>query len=715
MEASEGTVSDKKETEKISQRKTNSCIIKKSDHPPKFKEDTSKGSEITIKEFLDFLKTAYQVQDNIEGILRSEGLTDIVDWLELKENSLVKPNEIAVQTSDPKVKQDDKKEKKRSDSNEQENGEIKRKLSEVLSEGILDSVLPYLVPVNTTISQRRMSTGKMQDRALLSADERVVRRKSLDSGINTKLPVSKFDSEVEIHVCDEVKNVKKDFTCNQKLLVEQMGYFADVTAGQRLEDMDISVHCDIGIFEWLMRWVKRDTILEGDRPVLDINCAVPVLVSAAFLQMEPLLEECLLFCHENMNDILKTTTSLSCLNDAVLTRLAAMYTNAEVEAIKDRKDKIQSKLFCKLIQSLCESEPESLRGHFATMGRIFKCRFCQQLVSPLIADFLPCLPCCTTLELDGVMTSRHVRDSNWNLTEYVANLQNQLKTWRKVYWRMWGDTHFLYCLTCKKYFPAKQIGWCRFHPDPPQYFTLDAQRAPLPVGRYPCCGERAYRFQLLSDYSGCKFKDHEICTKETRDASISAMLEMYRSLIEETPPELMFPERLTRLVAKDPGNDEDGALECKEDMWWEGIEIIPPRPKLGLLGVFDDSDDVESEIDDVPDDTFSSDDDVKVPLKRKKLKKRNCRLWQHNMSARSNQDIQRAYEEIALKDMLSILNRRTIASAGVHNSKPSKAFSRHITPPGGVWVRLESEWRDANSGISNQKSRGYGIRARSRK
>ncbi|KAI4454329.1 hypothetical protein MML48_9g00006023 [Holotrichia oblita] len=618
METSEETVSDKKETEKISQRKTTSCIIKKSEHPPKFKEDTCKGSEITIKEFLDFLKTAYQVQDNIEGILRSEGLTDIVDWLELKENSLVKPNEIAVQTSDPKVKQDDKKEKKRIDGNEQENGEIKRKLSEILSEGILDSVLPYLVPVNATVSQRRMSTGKLQGRALFSSDEKVVRRKSLDSGIITKLPVSKFDSEVEIHVCDEVKNVKKDFTCNQKLLVEQMGYFADVTAGQRLEDMDISVHCDIGIFEWLMRWVKRDTILEGDKPVLDINCAVPVLVSAAFLQMEPLLEECLLYCHENMNDILKTTTSLSCLNDAVLTRLAAMYTNAEVEAIKDRKDKIQSKLFCKLIQSLCEPEPESLRGHFATMGRIFK---------------------------------------------------------------------------------------CRFHPDPPQYFTLDAQRAPLPVGRYPCCGERAYRFQLLDDYSGCKFRDHEVCMKETRDASVSAMLEMYRCLIEETPPELMFPERLTRLVAKDPSNDEDGALECKEDMWWEGIEIIPPRPKLGLLGVFDDSDDLESEIDNLPDDTFSSDDDVsstssstsstdsigseectikkmKVPLKRKKLKKRSCRLWQHNMSARSNQDIQRAYEEVALKDMLSILNRRTIASAGVHNSKPSKAFSRHITPPG---------------------------------
>lgn len=55
---------------------------------------------------------------------------------------------------------------------------------------------------------------------------------------------------------------------------------------------------------------------------------------------------------------------------------------------------------------------------------------------------------------------------------------------------------------------------------------------------------------MLEDYSGCKFKDHDVCTKETRDASITTMLESYRNVIEEMPPELMFPERLTRLVAK---------------------------------------------------------------------------------------------------------------------------------------------------------------------
>jgi hypothetical protein len=199
-------------------------------------------------------------------------------------------------------------------------------------------------------------------------------------------------SEVEIHVCDEVKNMKKDFVCNQKLLVEKMGYFAEVTTGQRLEDMDISVHCDIGIFEWLMKWVKKDSLLEEDWPQLDPQCVVPILVSAAFLQMEPLQNDCLLFCHEHMNEILRTSTNLSCLNDSILTRLAAMYTNSEVELIKDRKDKIQSRIFTKLIASLVEPDPESVRGHWSSLARVYRCGKCQQIVSPSVAPRIPCAP-----------------------------------------------------------------------------------------------------------------------------------------------------------------------------------------------------------------------------------------------------------------------------------------------------------------------------------
>lgn len=90
-----------------------------------------------------------------------------------------------------------------------------------------------------------------------------------------------------IHVCDEVKGSSKDFSCPQRLLVSKMGYFADVTAGQRLEDMDISVHCDLQIFEWLMRWVKKDALTEEMWPLLDSTNVVPILVSAGFLQVIP--------------------------------------------------------------------------------------------------------------------------------------------------------------------------------------------------------------------------------------------------------------------------------------------------------------------------------------------------------------------------------------------------------------------------------------------
>lgn len=55
--------------------------------------------------------------------------------------------------------------------------------------------------------------------------------------------------------------VKQDFHCPRDLLVHEMHYFAEyfATDAQRWEDVDISVHCDVQIFDWLMKYVKRGT------------------------------------------------------------------------------------------------------------------------------------------------------------------------------------------------------------------------------------------------------------------------------------------------------------------------------------------------------------------------------------------------------------------------------------------------------------------------
>lgn len=74
-----------------------------------------------------------------------------------------------------------------------------------------------------------------------------------------------------IHVCDEAKNLKQDFQCPRDLLVREMRYFAEYLSvdAQRWEEVDISVHCDVQIFDWLMNYVKRNS--EEDEPGKHVN------------------------------------------------------------------------------------------------------------------------------------------------------------------------------------------------------------------------------------------------------------------------------------------------------------------------------------------------------------------------------------------------------------------------------------------------------------
>ena len=64
--------------------------------------------------------------------------------------------------------------------------------------------------------------------------------------------------------------VKKDFHCPRDLLVQEMKYFAEYlsTDAQRWEEVDISVHCDVQIFDWLIKYVKRGSKEVTEEPRL---------------------------------------------------------------------------------------------------------------------------------------------------------------------------------------------------------------------------------------------------------------------------------------------------------------------------------------------------------------------------------------------------------------------------------------------------------------
>ena len=48
---------------------------------------------------------------------------------------------------------------------------------------------------------------------------------------------------------------------------------------KNLDDIDISVHCDINIFDWLMQYVH------DKEPIIDVKNSVSILISSEFLQM----------------------------------------------------------------------------------------------------------------------------------------------------------------------------------------------------------------------------------------------------------------------------------------------------------------------------------------------------------------------------------------------------------------------------------------------
>jgi hypothetical protein len=70
---------------------------------------------------------------------------------------------------------------------------------------------------------------------------------------------SKNEEIIVIHVCDENRKLNKDFKCEKKLLYSRMKYFEKYLLNTNsLEDIDISVHCDINIFDWLMKYIHTD-------------------------------------------------------------------------------------------------------------------------------------------------------------------------------------------------------------------------------------------------------------------------------------------------------------------------------------------------------------------------------------------------------------------------------------------------------------------------
>uniref|UniRef100_A0A8C5M866 SANT and BTB domain regulator of CSR n=1 Tax=Leptobrachium leishanense TaxID=445787 RepID=A0A8C5M866_9ANUR len=368
-----------------------------------------------------------------------------------------------------------------------------------------------------------------------------------------------------IHVCDEAKKLKEDFMCPRDLLVSEMKYFAEYlsTDAQRWEEVDISVHCDVQIFSWLMKYVKRKSneIDKAEAPKLEPGSVISILISSEFLKMDSLVEECINYCHKNMSAIVATPCNMNCINANLLTRIADLFSHKEAEEVKDKKDKFKSKIFCKKIERLFDSEYKNPDSP-ANSSTLYRCGLCKKLLTKEAEQKIACLPGKINIDQYGNIVYFHIRDKTWDVHEYLSSLFEELKSWRDVYWRLWGTINWLICVRCQQSFLCNELSHCQYHPEPAIYPSAASSLGSSGTGIYPCCNQKVLRFDPTQLPKGCKVRDHVIALPEADDPNESSSSQVLYDLLQRRD-----------LIDVPYSKDKQQSLLSEDDDYTTGSEV----------------------------------------------------------------------------------------------------------------------------------------------
>lgn len=118
-----------------------------------------------------------------------------------------------------------------------------------------------------------------------------------------------------------------------------------------MDDLDISVHCDVYIFQWLVRFLHAP-----HEPKLDLKSVISILISSEFLGIDDLVEKCLIYVTKHLEEVIKLPIDLACLNQSLVDRLAAKLSLADLATLTDPRDKLTSKLYHRKVSGLLQED-----------------------------------------------------------------------------------------------------------------------------------------------------------------------------------------------------------------------------------------------------------------------------------------------------------------------------------------------------------------------
>uniref|UniRef100_A0A667XRL7 SANT and BTB domain regulator of CSR n=1 Tax=Myripristis murdjan TaxID=586833 RepID=A0A667XRL7_9TELE len=503
-----------------------------------------------------------------------------------------------------------------------------------------------------------------------------------------------------IHVCDEAKNLKQDFTCPRDLLVKEMRYFAEYLSvdPQRWEEVDISVHCDVQIFDWLMNYVRRNTAGEGNRekPRLEPSNVISILISSEFLKMDTLVEECIQYCHKHMSAIVATPCNMNCINSNLATRIAELFNHNEADDVRDKKDKFKSKLFQKKIERLFDPNHQN-RDSLGSASTLYRCGLCLKLLTKDTERKISCVPGKINIDVRGNITYTHTRQKNWDVHEYLTSLHDELKSWVLVYWRIWGTINYLTCSRCQQVFVCAELTQCKYHPESVLYPGMGGEKGWHGAGIYPCCNQRVLRFDPTGIPKGCKMRDHivsvpdeESCTDPVSAAQTRVLndLLLHRDAVcvSSTPPAEGYAsvcvcvcvcvcvlQYLVHFNVQSRNVSRQQSLLSEDEEYTTGSEVTEDE-------VGDEEEQSKKQGAVVYGYSHSSRSSVSAQKSK----------WDSSRSMRYNQDAQREEDQRRMVEIVGHLTKMRFGDQDQSKSKDTKE------PAGGIYSRLEAQFKSTS-------------------
>lgn len=283
-----------------------------------------------------------------------------------------------------------------------------------------------------------------------------------------KVPVP--DEELQVTIIDgdqrELMNIPR------ALLVNNITYFRNILTNKESTAIDLSIHSDICIFKWLIQYCYH-LYQPTDYPAvsLTIKIVFPVLVSAHFLGMSNLVNECILFMLKgsNFTQILSFNYDFSCMDTDLLKRFL---------------DQVPLPIFIRylgsnynnyLIIKLANASSHSLLHKFS--DKVVVCDQCGYFCLKEVIDssaisklypnskFLNCVHGSSKIDGRGRVTNNHNFRVCKKLSKTIQKNLTDLQIYPKltsihIYWALFGLLFWCSCTTCGQLFPLRDLCKC---------------------------------------------------------------------------------------------------------------------------------------------------------------------------------------------------------------------------------------------------------------